>query len=85
MSTKKKARTEPAKSGCCGRITVPIATLDTDVEPDDCMLREKLRLIALAGIDTKDPVLVCGCAESEEKIPRDVLRALRVLVRKNQS
>lgn len=76
--TRKKARTAPAKSAC-GRVCVSIANLDADVEPDDCMLGEKLRLIELAGIETKDPIHLCGCG-AEPEIPRDVLRALRVLV-----
>ena len=78
MSTAHIYRTAPAKSAC-GRVCVSIANLDADVEPDDCMLGEKLRLIELAGIETKDPIHLCGCGADTE-IPRDVLRALRVLV-----
>jgi len=72
---------ERGESPSCGRCTVSLAGVDADVEPDGCMLPEKLRLLELAGIDTSaGPVPVCGCRAAGELIPRDVLRALRVLV-----
>ena len=66
----------------CGRIQVSVAQHDRDVEPDDCLLPEKLRLIKLAGIETEHPICICGCEEpggGASIIPRDVLRALRVM------
>ena len=83
-----------AAAAPCGRVQVSIASLDSDVEPDACLLPEKLRLIRLAGIEPDAPVTICGCAcshggqgragagscgDATGAIPRDLLRALRVL------
>jgi hypothetical protein len=84
---------KPRLAETCGRVQVSIASLDSDVEPDDCLLSEKLRIIRLAGIDPDAPITICGCScsqaeqgkagpgggETEGTIPRDLLRALRVL------
>ena len=81
---------KPRLAETCGRVQVSIASLDSDVEPDDCLLPEKLRIIRLAGIDPDAPITICGCSSKAGKagpgggdpagtIPRDLLRALRVL------
>lgn len=71
----KKART----STLCGRCHVSIAQQDCDVEPDESLLPEKLRLIKLAGINTDTPIAVCGCdatggTADEGLIPAEVMR-----------
>ena len=74
-----------ARNSGAHRVQVSLATLDADIEPDGCLLEEKLRLIQLAGIETANPVFLCGCGGAAEgaggvDLPRDVLRAMRVLV-----
>ena len=55
----KKAKSAPgcgvlgaggARNSGAHRVQVSLATLDADIEPDGCLLEEKLRLIQLAGI-----------------------------------
>ena len=90
----KKAKSAPgcgvlaaggARNSGAHRVQVSLATLDADIEPDGCLLEEKLRLIQLAGIETANPVFLCGCGGAAEgaggvDLPRDVLRAMRILV-----
>lgn len=85
LKEQKNSRKKQRLAESCGRVKVSIALLDSDVEPDVCLLPEKLRIIRLAGIDPDAPITICGCSCSQAgsphagTIPRDLLRALRVL------